>query len=198
MATAALLVLSRDPDGFILLIEGGAIDWAAHQNNMNKMLGEALDFNAAVQVVIDWVDHPSNDSSWENTLVIVTADHETGYLTAAPGEFANQPLGEINATTLALEKLVSGSSYRASWQDEDNDSQIDPGESVYWAWNSTSHTNSLVPLFVKGVSASHFSSFPTGSDPVRGAYIDNTNVYTVMAAVIPQPAYRVYLPLTAR
>ncbi len=89
MTDAALKVLSRHPQGFVLMVEGGAIDWAAHANNMDLMIGEAIDFNNSVQTVIDWVDDPTNDSTWQNTLVIVTADHETGYLNAFYNEFPN-------------------------------------------------------------------------------------------------------------
>ncbi len=107
------------------MIEGGAIDWAAHANNMDQMVGEVLGFNAAVQTVIDWVDDPTTASTWANTLVIVTADHETGYLTQAPNTFPNQPLGEIITATLALEKTNLATGLRASWQDTNPNNQID-------------------------------------------------------------------------
>ena len=93
-AQAALAVLQKNPNGFVLVIEGGAVDWASHSNNMDLMIGELIDFNEAVDAVIDWVN--TNDSEWANTLVIVTSDHETGYLTARPGIFQNQPLGEVS------------------------------------------------------------------------------------------------------
>ena len=53
MTNAALTVLSRNPNGFVLLVEGGAVDWAAHTNNLNRTIGEQLDFDRAVQAVID-------------------------------------------------------------------------------------------------------------------------------------------------
>lgn len=183
MAKAALTVLNRQPSGFVLMIEGGAIDWASHANNMNQMIGEQIDFNNAVQAVVDWVEDPANGSSWENTLVIVTGDHETGYLTAGPGVFANQLLGEVSERTLGLEKPLAGSSRRASWEDIDGDSGIDPGETVYWAWHSGSHTNSLIPLFAKGAGAELFAPYATATDAVRGPYLDNTDVFKVMDAV---------------
>jgi alkaline phosphatase len=202
MTLAALQVLARNPQGFVLMVEGGAIDRASHGNHMDEMLGEQIGFNEAVQTVIDWVESPNNGSSWDNTLVIVTADHETGYLTAAPGAFPNQPLGEISPQTLALEKRVADSPRRASWDDENQNGQIDAGESVYWAWNTGGHSNSLVPLFAKGVGAELFAGFATGSDPVRGAYLDNTHVFDVMDCVVGDvapppinPPIWVYLPV---
>lgn len=184
MAEAALQVLQRNPDGFVLMVEGGAIDWGSHLNNMNKTIGEVIGFYEAVQAVIDWVDEPGNGSTWDNSLVIVTADHETGYLSAAPDAFSNLPLGTVNAHSISLEKTVAGSNLRASWEDLDQDRTIDPGEQVYWAWNSSGHTNSLVPLFIKGNGASLFNAYASGVDPVRGAYLDNTNIFDVMNAVI--------------
>lgn len=187
MTQAALTVLARDPNGFVLMIEGGAIDWAAHANLMNEMVGELLAFNAAVQSVVDWVEAENNGSNWSNTLVIVTGDHETGYLTAAPGLFPDQALGPVNADTLALEKVVAVNGRRASWEDGDANGAIDAGETVYWAWNSGDHTNSLIPLYARGVGAGLCAEFATGVDPVRGAYLDLTDVFRVMDAVTAPP-----------
>ena len=72
MTTKALDVLSKDEDGFFLMIEGGQIDWAAHSNDTGQMLHELLKFDESVQAVYDWV------KDREDTLVIITADHETG------------------------------------------------------------------------------------------------------------------------
>jgi alkaline phosphatase len=188
---AALIVLNRNPNGFVLLVEGGAVDWASHANNMDLMIGEQIDFDNAVQTVIDWVENPSNGSSWTNTLVIITADHECGYLTAGVGVFPNVSLGAVNDTTLSLEKIYSGGGgLRASWDDSDNDAVIDAGETVYWAWNSDDHTNTLVPLYARGAGAELFVGLIAGYDTIRGAYIDNTDVYTVMDTVFKSNAGR--------
>jgi alkaline phosphatase len=185
-ALAAIKVLSRNPNGFVLMIEGGAVDKAAHANNMDQMIGEQEDFDHAVQTVINWVDDPANDSDWDNTLVIVTGDHECGYLTKDAGIFPNQPLGAVNSTTLAKEKIVSGTAgRRASWEDADGDNLIDPGETVYWRWNSGNHSNSLIPLYAKGADSELLAGYAEkGPDPVRGYYIDNTDVFLVMADAI--------------
>ncbi|GJQ60611.1 MAG: tandem-95 repeat protein [Candidatus Scalindua sp. AMX11] len=195
--TAALTVLNRNTNGFVLMIEGGAVDWASHSNIMDEMIGEKRDFDAAVQAVIDWVENTSNGSSWNNTLVIVTADHECGRLTTGTGFITdtsdprydpNDPLGkftDISDTTLALEKIVSGTGgRRASWVDTNPNDLIDAGETVYWVWNSGDHSNSLVPLYVHGVGAGQFATHATGTDTYRGAYLDNTNVFDVMNSVI--------------
>ncbi|MDD5467072.1 MAG: alkaline phosphatase [Anaerolineales bacterium] len=196
MTLAALQVLQRDPDGFALMIEGGAIDWASHSNNMDQMLGEVFDFNAAIQTAIQWVEDLSTPSDWENTLFIVTADHETGYLTQSPGVFPNQPLGEVSDRTLNLEKTDSISGLRTSWED-DGDGKIETGEAVYWAWNSAQHTNSLVRLFAKGLGAETLTQIVRGTDPVRGSYLDNTDLFPVMRQALGY-THAVWLPVIIR
>lgn len=186
--SAALKVLGRNTNGFGLLVEGGAVDFAAHSNNMNQMLGEQIDFDEAVEAVVDWVEDPANGSNWNNTLVIVTGDHETGYLTAGPGIFADQSLGEVSERTLSLEKIVQGSGYRASWEDVDGDGEIGNDETVYWAWNSDKHTNNLIPLYAKGFNSELLASFAFNKDRVRGSFIDNTHVYHVIDAALSQPS----------
>ncbi|PID42844.1 MAG: alkaline phosphatase [Proteobacteria bacterium] len=72
MTKKALDILSKDPDGFFLMVEGGQIDWAGHVNDTGWLLHEMLKFDEAVQAVYEWV------AERDDTLVIVTADHETG------------------------------------------------------------------------------------------------------------------------
>lgn len=192
MARAALATLEKNPNGFILLIEGGTIDHASHANKMNEMLGEVIGFNEAVQEVENWVNDPNNVSNWENTLVIITADHETGYLTVAPGAFPDKSLGEISNTTLFKEKTIASTQRRASWEDQNNNNEIDPGETVYWAWNSSGHTNSLVPLFISGTRSKQLDQFIRGNDPIRGNYIDNTDVFLIMRSAM---GYIQYFPI---
>lgn len=74
MAAAALSIVSKDPDGFFLMIEGGEIDHAGHRNLTKEAAGEVSEFNNAVKMVLRWM-HGRKD-----TLLIVTADHETGGL----------------------------------------------------------------------------------------------------------------------
>ena len=81
MSQGALAVLSQEGKGFFLMIEGGAIDRGHHQNDLNVAIGELLGFQEAVQAVLAWVEDPLNPrGGWDKNLLIVTADHETGYL----------------------------------------------------------------------------------------------------------------------
>jgi len=185
--TAALTVLQRNPAGFVLMVEGGAVDWAGHANDMDWMVGELRDFNQAVARVVDWVDSFANASRWSNTLVLVTGDHETGYLTRGAAVFPDQELAPDAVTddTLPLEKVDLASGQRASWVDSApaND-MIDAGETVYWSWHTSGHSNVLIPLFARGVGAELLTLLATESDSVRGPYVDNTVLFPVMAAVV--------------
>ena len=72
MTMGALQVLGQNPQGFFLLVEGSRIDLAAHSNSTAEMVGDLLAFDQAVGVALDYAQkHPG-------TLVVVTADHETG------------------------------------------------------------------------------------------------------------------------
>ncbi|MGM0559315.1 MAG: alkaline phosphatase, partial [Myxococcota bacterium] len=72
MTAKALDVLARDDDGFFLMVEGGQIDWAGHANDAGWLLHEMLKFDATVEYVLEWA------AERDDTLVVVTADHETG------------------------------------------------------------------------------------------------------------------------
>lgn len=74
----AIEVLMRNPNGFFLMVEGSQIDWGGHANDPQYVLEETFDFDLAVGVALQFA------SLNKNTLVIVTADHETGGM-ALPG-----------------------------------------------------------------------------------------------------------------
>jgi len=82
MSLASLQCLNLNKNGFFVMIEGGAVDWAAHSNHSGRMIEELIEFNNTVDSIINWVETNSN---WEETLLIITADHETGYLTGNAG-----------------------------------------------------------------------------------------------------------------
>lgn len=72
MTNKALALLNQNPAGFFLMIEGGQIDWAGHNNDAGVLLHELLQFDEAVRAVYDWM------KDRDDTLLLVTADHETG------------------------------------------------------------------------------------------------------------------------
>ena len=152
MTTGALNALGQDDDGFSVMIEGGAIDWAGHGNNPVRNIEETQDFNKAVDAAIEWVE---KNSSWEDTLLIVTADHETGYLSGAnevPTDKNPEADNKFNAMVGAKEEVGRH------------------------GWYSGQHTNQLVPFFFKGAGSADIKAHAAGTDPVRGDFIDNTTV----------------------
>ncbi|MGB8489473.1 MAG: alkaline phosphatase, partial [Bacteroidales bacterium] len=68
----AIEILSQNINGFFLMIEGAQIDWAAGGNSAESLIAETLDFDEAVGVALDFAQSDGH------TLVIVTADHESG------------------------------------------------------------------------------------------------------------------------
>lgn len=148
MSRAALNLLNN-PNGFFLLIEGGAVDLANHRQRLDRMVEEQVDFTRSIEAVIDWIHTHSN---WDETLLIITADHECG-LVWGP-----------HSDTIPFDPIVN---YGAG---------VLPGA----AYNSNDHTNSLVPLFALGYGADRLARRVDGTDPVRGPYIDNTDIFTVM------------------
>jgi len=79
MADAAIRLLAPDPDGFFLMIEGGTIDWAGHDNCIEWNVAETVEFDKTCRLVLDWA------KARDDTLVIITADHECGGLKVVRG-----------------------------------------------------------------------------------------------------------------
>ena len=71
----ALKTLDGAENGFFLMVEGSQIDFACHANDSAWMVDELVDFSYAIQIALDYAEEHGN------TLVVVTADHETGGLT---------------------------------------------------------------------------------------------------------------------
>ena len=72
MTGRAIEILSRNGAGFFLMVEGSQIDWAGHDNDSGSLIAETIDFDEAVGVALDFA---AGDG---RTLIVVTADHETG------------------------------------------------------------------------------------------------------------------------
>ena len=72
----------RNKDGFFLMVEGGKIDWACHANDAATVIKEVIDMDEAVRVAYDfYLQHP------DETLIVITADHETGGLALGIGPY---------------------------------------------------------------------------------------------------------------
>jgi len=156
---AALKVLSRDPDGFFVMVEQGDIDWANHANDFQRMVGTTWDLHAAVQATLDFINQPDDGIDWSNTLLIVTSDHANSFLRL----HAKLTAGDLPAQT--------GATYP-------------DGEVSY---GSTEHTNELVMLYAQG--AFHVSDFKKneGRWYPCSRIIDNTQLFHIMAEAAGAP-----------
>jgi alkaline phosphatase len=72
MTSKAIEVLSKNPEGFFLMVEGGQIDWASHNNNAENAISDTIAMDEAVDIAKQFYEIK------KDTLIIVTADHETG------------------------------------------------------------------------------------------------------------------------
>jgi alkaline phosphatase len=89
MTTTALDILSQNsPDGFFALIENEDTDSGGHSNNISEVANGVIQLSNAVQAAVNWL---SNAGMLDDTLILVTADHETGGLTATNNGAGNLP-----------------------------------------------------------------------------------------------------------
>jgi alkaline phosphatase len=135
--------LLDNPGGFFMMVEGGKIDWASHENSSAKMIFETMEFNLAVRAAENFAEeHP------DETLIVITADHETGGLsrTAASQKFGSAP--RPFDVTPELGRM-----------DEQFNSDV---SGLYW--HTTGHTNFFIPVFASGQGSIIFSGSYDNTD----------------------------------
>jgi len=189
MTKAALNVLAKNANGFAVMIEGGAVDWAGHANQTDRNIEEHRDFNLAVKSVVDFVDLGGDDIDWTNTLLIVTADHETGNLWGNgtytdnttgngngiwnPGEtFTDTIKNGVYDTGEAFTDASNGT-FTEGWDAFHGFQTIDGAGAAVMTdvqWLSGDHTNALVPLFAKGAGSELFANYVIGTENISANY----------------------------
>jgi len=118
----AVNFLSQNEKGFFLMVEGSQIDWGGHANNTEYLTSELLDFQKAIKAALEFAEKDGN------TLVIVTADHETGGFT-------------LSSTPKQMEGGMVGSDYNI----------ITP------TFSTSGHSATLIPVFSFGPGSESFS-----------------------------------------
>ncbi len=78
LTVKALELLQPREGGFFLMVEGGSIDWAGHANEIDPLMGEVLGLSDAVEATLEYLERTGE---LEDTLILLTSDHETGGLT---------------------------------------------------------------------------------------------------------------------
>ena len=170
LTVAALNALGRQisprgkPRGFYLMTAAGAVDRAEHANNTGRMIEEEIASNDTVQAIIDWVNRADTDATWDNTLLIVTADHD--HLLYGP-----------DGATVPFQKLKNNG----------------PGKTPGNKWFGPNHGVGLVPLYAYGAGsrdltalATHFDTYidAQGRRFGHGNYIDQTEVGSFLKSVL--------------
>jgi alkaline phosphatase len=148
MTNKSIELLSQDEDGFFLMVEGGQIDTLAHDNDKIGVALETIEFDKAVALALDYVEHNPD------TILIVTADHETGGLAIVGHGLDDNLPGDLSS------------------ESERRDLRIERATNVTVTWQSDDHTATHVGLFCYG------SAF---DELEEGTLIDNTNIFTLMA-----------------
>ncbi|HEY9641322.1 MAG TPA: alkaline phosphatase [Coleofasciculaceae cyanobacterium] len=175
MTRAALNVLGKDKGGFWLMVEGGDIDWAAHDNNMDTLIGTVRDFDRSVQVAINWI---LRNGGWQKNVLIVTADHDH-YLTLYPN--FSELLDSKGAEALTYGNELKAAEVGHSW----GPSAVDK-----YGWGS--HTNRMVPVYYQGrrlnldrYIGKGFKSYGYDIPGVPGA-VDQVHLYQAMLAALTE------------
>jgi len=84
MTKKAIEILSKNKKGFVLVVEGSMIDWGSHENNLDYVVEEMIDMDQAIGTALEFAELDGK------TLVVVTADHETGGLVLTGGDISNR------------------------------------------------------------------------------------------------------------
>jgi alkaline phosphatase len=148
MTEKAIAILSKNDKGFFLMVEGGRIDHASHARSLNNTTMDTLAFDDAVRTALDFAGK-SND-----TLVIVTADHETGGLTLQPENLDSYEAGSLKSFFASGTTKTPGPRYDFLTEMEE-----------------ATHTAVDVPIMASG----------PGSDKVSHGKMDNTEIFVLMS-----------------
>lgn len=175
MTQAALNVLGKDQDGFWLMVEGGDIDWAAHDNNMDNLIGTMKDFDKAVQTTINWINQ---NGGWRKNVLIVTADHDH-YLTL--NDNFPQLLAEKGAEALTfVENTPAGAGHFWGSSPE-----------IKYGWGN--HSNRPVPVYYQGgpfdlsrYVGRGYNNYGFDVPGIPGL-IDQTHIYQAMYRALTAP-----------
>lgn len=190
MTRKAIGLLSQDPEGFFLMVEGSQIDWAGHANDAAYNASDTMAFDEAVAAAVAFAaTHPG-------TLVLVTADHETGLLGIGDQyHFDPVALRRIRATYGRIASLIADDRSNAAsvlrqyagigdltseelrilkeTKDKQAAVTVVLNKRVGVLWGSPEHNAVMIPMSAYGAGAEHFAGF-----------YDNTDVAKKMAQVM--------------
>lgn len=115
---AIRFLTKEENDGFFLMVEGGKIDWACHGNDAATVFTEVIDMAEAVEKALDFYKQYPDE-----TLIVITADHETGGIALGTGKYAlnlqalqYQKLSKEELTR-KIQELRTAKGNKVSWED---------------------------------------------------------------------------------
>jgi alkaline phosphatase len=188
MTQKAINILSRDPDGFFLMVEGSQPDWRGHNNlPIGTVVDEMLDFDAAIGVALAY------QRRVPDVLIVVVADHETGglaietardttVLTGAASDLTTAARSLNNATALmtrqaadSAQAVISGMLIAAARMQ--TTARTARTERITADYTTGGHTGQMVPLFASGPGAEAF-----------GGMLDNYRIGQMLMEIVKRPA----------
>ncbi|MDR1983671.1 MAG: alkaline phosphatase [Prevotellaceae bacterium] len=134
---------AREDKGFFIMAEGGIIDWAAHDNDAAGTVKEVIDLSEAVQVAVDFYNKYPDE-----TLIVVTADHETGGMTLARTGGGKQGFASLDGQTGSV-GVLSKENGRAICDSINNVAGV--------GFSTKGHTGIVVPVYAIGAGAELFT-----------------------------------------
>lgn len=158
MILLSLRLLLDKKKNFFMIAEQSQIDSANHENDYLKMLAGVYELNEAVKVLSDLVASNTTDMNWNNTLIIVTADHATGFLRF------DKVLGRgrLPEKNLILGKYI-----------------LKRNDSI--KYKSSRHTNELVGCYAIGAKSDLFYNY---AGKKYKNIIDNTDIFKILNDVM--------------
>lgn len=186
----------KSKKGFFMMIEGGKIDYASHNDDAATMMQEVLDFNDAIEVAYEFYKKHKDE-----TLIIVTADHETGGIVLGYSGAYKLNLQALSTQKVSLERLISmletlkettwgevtalvkeniGVEPRGAHSSDEkvkithdlakqiaNEAIYDLNRKALISWASGNHSGTFVPLFAIGEDADEFHGVIDNTDIPR-------------------------------
>jgi alkaline phosphatase len=188
MTRKAIDVLSRDREGFFLMVEGSQPDWRAHENApIQDVIDEVRDFDSAIKVALDYqrrmpdvlivvvADHETGGLAIElarDSVVLVSAANELGFATRAlalaKGVLIQQAADSVDSITTRMNALAA--TLRAGARGARTDRMTA-------RYTTPGHTGQMVPLFASGPGADAF-----------GGMIDNYRIGQMLLEIVRRPA----------
>jgi alkaline phosphatase len=187
MTRKAINILSRDPDGFFLMVEGSQPDWRGHNNQpLGTVVAEMLDFDAAIGEALAY------QRRVPDVLILVVSDHETGGLAIETARDSAVLTGAANALNEAVRHMarVVGLLSKQAADSVDsatvdmqiaaarmqNTARTARSERLSADYTTGGHTAQMVPLFASGPGAESFAGM-----------IDNYRVGQLLLEIVRRP-----------